>query len=207
MNSTIRLPADFSYHLDIPNARERLDEAMGVGEKMLGSGIPLLPNPDHAAIFSDPPHIVAGPLLELGYVAGWDTRCYPSPVDGHEYINVSSGLPETSSAREKGWFDYVAVVHPVDETAQVHMLNQGHGNPFIHHITWGISPPDLESSTTPLEAAERIISFMTQIRNKIPEILSSEPGTLIMALPSEIVENPKLSSYLPDWLGDLNESE
>ena len=89
--------------------------------------MPLLLNPDHAAIFTDPSHLVAGPLKKLGYVAGWDNRCYPSPVDEHDYINVPSGLPADSPSREKGWFDYVAVVHPVDEEARKHMLSQGYG--------------------------------------------------------------------------------
>ena len=52
MSGPIRLPQDFDRYLTIPNAEARLDEAMEVGEKMAGAGIPLLPNPDHAAIFS-----------------------------------------------------------------------------------------------------------------------------------------------------------
>ncbi len=207
MSGPIRLPADFDRFLTIPNAEARLEEAMEVGEKMAGAGIPLLPNPDHAAIFSDPPHLVAGPLRELGYVAGWDARCYPSPVDGHDYINVPSGLVGNSAARDQGWFDYVAVVHPVDEPARDHMLRQGQGNPFIHHITWGIAPPDTGSSEAPLERAGRIISFMAGVRMRIPGLLDSEPGTLIMALPREIAENPELERRLPGWIGDLTEED
>lgn len=207
MSSSIRLPEDFDRHLAIPNAENRLEEAMEVGEKMAGGGIPLLQNPDHAAIFSDPPYLVAGPLRELGYVAGWDARCYPSPVDGHDYINVPSGLVGNSAARDQGWFDYVAVVHPVDESARDHMLRQGQGNPFIHHITWGIEPPRSEGSEEPLERAGRIISFMAEIRTRIPGLLNSEPGTLIMALPRKIAENPELGRRLPGWLGDLTEED
>jgi hypothetical protein len=207
MSETIRLPQDFHRHLDIPNAAARLEEAMEVGEKMAGAGIPLLPNPDHAAIFSDPPHLVAGPLRELGYVAGWDARCYPSPVDGHDYINVPSGLPGNSTAREQGWFDYVAVVHPVDQGARDQMLRQGQGNPFVHHITWGISSPNTSDADTPLERAGRIISFMARVRTLIPHILDSEPGTLIMALPGEIAQDPELERRLPRWLGDLAEED
>ena len=44
-------------------------------------------------------------------------------------------------ARDMGWFDYVAVVHPVDDPALKHMLSQGYANPFIHHLTWGLVPP------------------------------------------------------------------
>ena len=207
MRDPIRLPGDFERYLTIPNAEARLEEALEVGEKMAGAGIPLLRNPDHAAIFSDPPHLVAGPLQELGYVAGWDARCYPSPVDGHDYINVPSGLLGNSAARNRGWFDYVAVVHPVDEPARDQMLRQGQGNPFIHHITWGIEPPRSDGRETPLERAGRIISFMAQIRTRIPGLLASEPGTLIMALPGEIAEDPELERRLPGWLGDLTEED
>ena len=207
MSRPIRLPEDFHRYLTIPNAEARLEEALEVGEKMAGAGIPLLPNPDHAAIFSDPPHLVAGPLREVGYVAGWDARCYPSPVDGHDYINVPSGLVGNSAARDRGWFDYVAVVHPVDQGARDQMLRQGHGNPFIHHITWGIVPPDPADGESPMEGAGRIISFMAQVRTLIPGLLDSEPGTLIMALPREIADHPELESRLPGWLGDLTRQD
>lgn len=207
MSDPIRLPEDFDRILTIPNAEARLEEAMEVGKKMAGAGIPLLPNPDHAAIFSDPPHLVAGPLQELGYVAGWDARCYPSPVDGHDYINVPSGLVGNNAARDQGWFDYVAVVHPVDQPARDQMLRQGQGNPFIHHITWGIEPPPSDGREAPLDRAGRIISFMAQIRTRIPGLLDSEPGTLIMALPREIAENPELERRLPGWIGDLTEED
>jgi hypothetical protein len=136
MGSSVILPDDFADYLTIANAPQRFKEALAVAEKVTAAGIQLLPNMDHAAIFCDPPHLVAGPLKQLGYVSGWDARCYPSPVDGCDYINVSARLPADSSARSRGWFDYVAVVHPVDKDALEHMLSQGYGNPFIHHLHW-----------------------------------------------------------------------
>ena len=129
---------DFSDYLSVENAALRFKEAAEVAEKITAKGVELYPNLDHAAIFTDPPYLVAGALKQLGYVSGWDARCYPSPVDGCDYINVSARLPGESPAQEKGWFDYVAVVHPVDEQALKHMLSQGYGNPFIHHLTWGL---------------------------------------------------------------------
>ena len=127
MASTVLLPEDFSNYLSVENAALRFKEAAEVAEKITAKGVELYPNLDHAAIFTDPPYLVAGPLKQLGYVSGWDARCYPSPVDGCDYINVSARLPGENSARDRGWFDYVAVVHPVDEPALKHMLSQGYG--------------------------------------------------------------------------------
>ena len=117
MANTVLLPEDFSNYLSVENAALRFKEAAEVAEKITARGVELYPNLDHAAIFTDPPYLVAGPLKQLGYVSGWDARCYPSPVDGCDYINVSARLPGENSARDRGWFDYVAVVHPVDEPA------------------------------------------------------------------------------------------
>ena len=98
MPGNVILPEDFNEQLGISNAPERLCEALEVARRISAAGVPLLPNPDHAAIFVDPPHLVAGRLKRIGYVSGWDARCYPSPVDGCDYINVSARLPGESSA-------------------------------------------------------------------------------------------------------------
>ena len=141
METRVTLPEGFEETMAIPNAAERLREAGEVGDRLLGAGIPLMDHPDHYAIFSEPPRLLAEPLRSLGYVVGSDNRCYPSPVDGCDYINVAASLPDVSPAREKGWPDHIAVVHPLDETGYRRMMDQGYGNPFIHHITWGIRPP------------------------------------------------------------------
>src|SRR5690349_15465288 len=122
------VPNNFSTHLHIPNAKERLAEALYVAREIEDAGIELRANLDHAAIFTDPPLLVAGPMKKLGYVSGWDARCYPSPVDGHDYINVSGQLAAGSTRRAEGWPDYIAVVHPVDLAAREHMLSQGYGD-------------------------------------------------------------------------------
>ncbi len=206
MEKEVILPKDFNERLEIPNARERLDEALEVAKKISQADVPLLPNPDHAAIFVDPPHLVAGPLKEVGYVAGWDNRCYPSPVDGCDYINVPSGLPKESPSRGDGWFDYVAVVHPVDDKAREHMLSQGYGNPFIHHMTWGIVPPE-RGEADDYDYTAGVIPFMVETRKKIGEALEDKPGTLIMALPREVIERPHFDQDASAWLRDLEESD
>ena len=186
------VPKDFSAHLEIPNAKERLAEALNVGHAIEAVGIALRPNLDHAAIFTDPPLLVAGPMKKLGYVSGWDARCYPSPVDGHDYINVSGQLPAESRYRAAGWPDYIAVVHPVDLAAREHMLSQGYGNPFIHHLTWGIVPPS-QGNDTDLVYAQRLIGFMVESRSRIRRALQQDPGTLIIALPPAVADEATLA--------------
>lgn len=203
MGKQIVLPSNFNKHLQIENGQERLDEALQVAVEIEAAGVPLLTNPDHAAIFCDPPYLVAGPLKKLGYVSGWDARCYPSPVDEHDYINVSAALSADSPARAEGWFDYVAIVHPVDEPAYHHMMSQGHGNPFIHHITWGIVPPEGDT-TDVLRYATRSTSFMEKMRRRIGEALNEAPGTLIVAVPSEVFDAKLFYLQLEKEIGPLD---
>ncbi|HEY7788883.1 MAG TPA: hypothetical protein VIC33_00070 [Vicinamibacterales bacterium] len=197
-----QLPADFAQYLTIDNAAERFDEARWVAARIEPSGVALRPNLDHAAIFTDPPHLVAGPLKRLGYVSGWDARCYPSPVDGHDYINVSARLPEESPRRAGGWFDFAAIVHPVDVAAREHMLGQGYGNPFIHHLTWGIAPPE-RTENTDAAFAGRLVQFMAQARRRMADALGEQPGTLIMALPPELASDRAVLAQVPEWVSGL----
>jgi hypothetical protein len=185
MKATVLMPEHFDQYLKIANARERLEEAKDISEKLLEGGIALKKNADHYAIFSDPPRLLASGLKQVGYVLGADNRCYPSPVDGCDYINVAASLPASSPAREKGWPDHVAVVHPVDDSSYSRMMDQGYGNPFIHHVTWGIDPGSLPSEGL----AGPLVSTMVRIREKISELLKETPGTLIIALPREVIES------------------
>ena len=206
MKSLMKLPTNFDDYLTIENADLRFKEATEVAERIIGTGVEIYPNMDHAAIFCDPPHLVADGLKQLGYVNGWDARCYPSPVDGCDYINVSAQLPVDSAARGQGWFDYVAVVHPVDRAALQHMLGQGYGNPFIHHLTWGLVP--LERTTTDdFEYASQVVPFMVERREVIGNAIGDAPGTLIIALPENVLAHPKFEETLPRWLGDLDEED
>lgn len=199
---SVLIPENFSDVLQIDNASERLTEAREVAEAILAAGVQLTPQMDHAAIFTDPPHLVAGPLKEMGYVAGWDKRCYPSPVDGQDYINVPSGLPEGHPALTEGWFRYVAVVHPVDQAARQEMLSQDYGNPFIHHLTWGLTPPQGDPNNA-FEYAQVAIKYMVDVRNTIGVALKNTPGTLIMALPETVVKDPRSEAMFSECLSHL----
>src|ERR1041385_4154502 len=106
MTAACLLPEDFARYLDVANAEERFAEAQELGDRLTARGVPLTPTPDHAALFTDPPALVAGPLKGIGYVNGLDCRCYPSPVDGQDYINVAASLPPGHPARERGWWDH-----------------------------------------------------------------------------------------------------
>lgn len=202
-----KIPSNFDAYLNIANAADRLAEAQTIADQLTAAGVPLLPQMDHAAIFVDPPHLLAGALKDIGYVAGWDARCYPSPVDGHDYINVPSGLPDGHAALDDGWFKYVAVVHPVDKPALDQMMSQGYGNPFVHHLTWGIVPPEREPGQDDLDYAGTVVRFMADVRSQISSIIGDEPGTLIAALPPTATEHPDFGSRLPDWVDGLSESE
>lgn len=186
MKTAVLMPEGFENYLKIQNAKERFEEAREVSTKLLDGGIALKPNADHYAMFCDPPRLLAGPLKQVGYVVGADNRCYPSPVDGCDYINVAASLPLSSPARAKGWPDHVAIVHPVDDSACSRMMEQGYGNPFIHHITWGIA---LDGGLPTEDPAGSLISRMVQIRERIGDILNETPGTLIIALPREVVQS------------------
>ena len=204
MVNTIQLPDRFEQQLGIQvkNARERLAEAEDIGRKLAGDGIPLTGNPDHFAMFTDPPQLLNGPLKRLGYVAGADNRCYPSPVDGCDYINVAASLPRSSMLREQGWPDHIAVVHPVDSVAGERMLEQDYGNPFIHHITFGIAVPELRAQSQ-IGIAEQLIRQMASVHRRIPAILGQSPGTLIVAVPREVVSAPEFSQQFADWTDGL----
>lgn len=206
MENLIILPTNFANYLTIENADLRFAEATEVAMHVMGAGVQLHSNMDHAAIFCDPPHLVADGLKRLGYVNGWDARCYPSPVDGCDYINVSAQLPADSPARYRGWFDYVAVVHPVDKLALQHMLGQGYGNPFIHHLTWGLVPPQ-RTTADDFEYANRVVPFMVEKREIIGDAIGDAPGTLIIALPENVLSHPNFEEALPGWLGGLGEAE
>ncbi|MGH9632237.1 MAG: hypothetical protein ACRD7E_28370 [Bryobacteraceae bacterium] len=198
MMKSFLLPERFEEMLgiNIRNAPERLAEARELGTRLAEAGVPLMQSPDHFAMFTDPPQLLAGPLKRLGYIVGADCRCYPSPVDGCDYINVAASLSSPSSLHEQGWPDHIAVVHPVDEAASRRMLEQNYGNPFIHHITFGIEVPENTDTGA-------LVMRMVEVRKRITAILEKPPGTLIMALPGEIVRAPGFPQRFQGWLGNL----
>lgn len=200
--SPLLIPTDFHDYFSIPNAAARFDEARDLGGRLVRAGIPLTPTPDHAAIFTDPPALVAGVLKRVGYVNGYDCRCYPSPVDGHDYINVAASLPPGHPARQRGWWNHVAVVHPVDDAARSQMLSQGYANPFVHHLTFGLQPPALSGDG--LAQAEALVRAMAGYRRRIGELFGCQPGDLVAALPAEIVERPGFREQFHQWVDGLD---
>lgn len=196
------LPENFADHISIRNAGERFAEARAIGERLLAAGIRLTATPDHAAIFTDPPALVSGPLKGVGYVNGLDCRCYPSPVDGQDYINVAASLPVGHPARQRGWWDHVAIVHPVDEAARAQMLSQGYGNPFIHHLTFGLEPPQLSGDE--FADAGLLVRSMASHRVRIGDLLGCQPGDLVMALPEAVIARPEFRADVDRWLGGLD---
>ena len=198
------LPDDFSDYFSLANAEERFAEARELGSRLNMAGIPLMPSPDHAAIFTDPPALVAGALKRVGYRNGADCRCYPSPVDGQDYINVAASLPPGHPARERGWWDHVAVVHPVDDAAREQMLLGGYGNPFLHHLTFGLVPPERTVGMEDLDYAAELVRAMTAYRERIGALFGSQPGDLVLALPGEIVARPGFLELFQGWVGGLD---
>lgn len=197
------LPDDFTEYLTIANAAERFAEARELGARLVQAGIRLTATPDHAAIFTEPPALVSGPLKRVGYITGADCRCYPSPVDGQDYINVAASLPPGHPARERGWWNHVAVVHPVDDAARAQMLSQGYGNPFVHHLTWGLEPPPRTGDDT--ADAERMVRAMVRLREQIGELLGVQPGDLVLALPEPVMARPSFREEFDRWVGGLDE--
>ncbi len=196
------LPEDFGDVLRIDNVAERFAEALDVRARIVDAGVPLLDAPDHAAIFCDPPRMVMGPLSAIGYDFGWDTRCYPSWVDERLYINVPGRLRETAPAYARGWFRYVAAVFPTDASA----LDNMDDNPFLHHVTWGIAPPDGVGIETVADARAHI-QHMARTRASIREALGEEPGTLIVAMPGHLAEADEVRESLGDWASDVDPDE
>jgi hypothetical protein len=195
------VPDDFDAHFEIANAAERFAEARELGARLMAAGFRLTETPDHAAIFTDPPARVAGPLKRIGYVNGRDCRCYPSPVDGQDYINVAASLPPENPARARGWWEHVAVVHPVDDAARAQMLSQGYGNPFIHHLTWGLVPPGRTGDDW--ADAEQMVRAMARYREEIGALLGCQPGDLVLALPEGVVRRPGFREAFDAWVGGL----
>jgi len=196
------LPENFSDVLSIANAGERFSEGLEVARKTADAGVAVEPAPDHAAIFSDPPQLVSGPMKSIGYELGWDTRCYPSPVDGCDFINVSARLDPNSAAYQQRWFRYVAVVHPVDDAASRQMQSRGYGNPFLHHLTLGIVPPE-RGDDDEFAYAGRVVSFMADVRRRMADVIGDAPGTLIAALPLEVIDDVRFREASCEWVDGL----
>ena len=97
-------------------------------------------------------------------------------------------------------------MHPVDKAALQHMLAQGYGNPFIHHLTWGLVPPK-RTTADDFEYTSHVVPFMVEKRQIIGDAIGNNPGTLIIALPENVITHPKFTDVLPEWIGALDAEE
>ena len=86
------------------------------------------------------------------------------------------------------------------------MLGQGYGNPFIHHLTWGLVPPE-RTLTDDFEYASRVVPFMVERHKVIGDAIGDAPGTLIIAVPDQVIAHRNFEEALPEWLGGLDEEE
>jgi len=82
-------------------------------------------------------------------------------------------------------------------------MGQGYGNPCIHHLTWGIVPPERRTEEDDLDYANRLIPFMIDVRQRIGAAISDDPGTLIVALPPHVVADPGFDQVCSQWFANL----
>lgn len=206
MNPSFEFEREMIQTLGVGNTEKRLAEARDVARRSTAQGVAFEANMDHAAIFSDPPRRITGPLRKLGYLPAWDNRCYLSPVDHHELALFVSKLPAGSSLRAKGWFEHIAAVFAIDDASYEHVVSQEQGNPFIHHATLGIVPPPRSELEHDTDYAYRVIPFMVDVRSRIQQALGAEPGNLILALPRAVCDDRQLRARLPELLRGLTGS-
>jgi hypothetical protein len=204
MKPAFEFQSEFLKVLKVGNAEARLTETREVAQRIAKERVELVGNMDHVAIFSDPPRHVSGPIRALGYKPASDNRCYLSPVDHHELALFVSGLPAGSPLRAQGWFDYIAAVYAIDDASYDHVIEQGQGNPFIHHMTMGIAPLPRGSSEDDLHYALRVIPYVVDVRAHIEQALGEEPGNLIIALPQAVFADSELRKRLPELTRGLD---
>jgi hypothetical protein len=188
----------------IANAPDRLAEAREVCRRIVGQGVPLHVNMDHAAIYTEPVRQVSGPLRTLGYDTTWDDRCYPSPVDNVLLYLIVHGLPKRSTQmREEGWFENIATVFPIDDDGHGWVDSQKQGNPFIHHLTMGIVPPT-RGTMNDKDYALRVVPFMVDVRRRIQQGVGEQAGNLVIALPDAVVNDSDFVKQLPELTQGLD---
>jgi hypothetical protein len=88
------------------------------------------------------------------------------------------------------------------EGARTKMLRQGYGNPFVHHLTWGLEPPPRAGDD--VAYAEALVRAMTAYRARIGDLLGCQPGDLVLALPEHVVARPGFRDDFHRWVGGLD---
>ena len=55
--------------------------------------------------------------------------------------------------------------------------------------------------------ASRVVPFMVETRKLIGEVIGDEPGTLIIALPEEVIDHSRFGESLSFWLDGISSEE
>ena len=82
------------------------------------------------------------------------------------------------------------------------MLSQGYGNPFVHHLTWGLVPPPRTGDD--YADAEAMVRAMADDRRRIGDLLGCQPGDLVLALPEPVMARPGFRDDFRRWVGGLD---
>jgi hypothetical protein len=203
MTLSFEFEKDFLEAFPIESAARRFVDAREVAKRITREGVRLMPSMDHTAMVSDPSRLITGPIRKFGYQAGWDERCYPSPLEGFDFWLITSRMPPDSPIRHQGWFDYIASVWPIDQPACDYFLGQGNGNPFLHHMTMGIEPP-ARGNESDLEYAVRLIPYMVDVRRRIQQGTGEQPSQLVMSLSQEVFASDEFRRRVPELVRDLD---
>jgi hypothetical protein len=203
MTLSFEFEKSFLEAFPIDSAARRFGDAREVASRITHEGVRLMPNMDHTAMMGDPPRLITGPLRKLGYRAGWDERTYPSPLENFEFYLITSRLPPDSPIRHEGWFDYVAAVFSIDDPAYDYFIGQGNGNPFLHHMTMGIVPPE-RGHESDLEYAYRLVPYMIDVRRRIQQGTGEQPSQLVMSLPHDVFINDEFRHRVPELMHGLD---
>jgi hypothetical protein len=204
MTLSFEFEKQFLEAFPIDSAARRFVDAREVATRITREGVVLMPNMDHTAMVGDPPRLITGPIRRFGYEPGWDERTYPSPLEGFEFYLITSRMPPDSPIRHQGWFDYIASVWSIDDGAYDYFIGQGNGNPFLHHMTMGIVPPERGDGESELEYAQRIIPYMIDVRGRIQQGTGEQPSQLVMSLPQSVFASDEFRHRLPELVAGLD---
>jgi len=205
MKLSFEFEKDFLEAFPIESAARRFVEAREVASRISREGVQLMPNMDHTALVGDPPRLVTGPIRKFGYQPGWDDRSYPSPVEGYDFWVLTSRMPPDSPLRPQGWFDYIAAVWSIDQPAYDYFIGQDNGNPFLHHMTMGIEPPE-RGNESELEFAYRLVPYMVDVRRRIQQGTGEQPSQMIMSLPQAVFASDEFRRRVPELVSGLDGS-
>ena len=85
-------------------------------------------------------------------------------------------------------------------------MGQGYGNPFLHHMTWRIVPPECEG-TDYFGNADQVVPLMAEMRRKIGGAIGEPPGTLLCALPQKVIGHTEFETRKQAWVAGMDEDK